>query len=85
MNIKVCLPANLQLANLWVLPTLIDEIEVAQEKDLNLQKIRVAIEARTEPKLKIHKHRSLRFKNRVCVPNAEELKGKILKEAHNTS
>ena len=63
MNIKVCLPANLQLANLWVLPTLIDEIEVAQEKDLNLQKIRVAIEARTEPKFKIHKmaHWSLRI------------------------
>jgi len=56
MNIEVCLPgASLQLANLRVLPTLIDEIKAAQEKDPNLQKIRAAIEARTEPKFKIHK------------------------------
>ena len=86
MNIEVRLPhASLQLANLRVVPTLIDEIKAAQEKDSNLQKIRAVVEAGVEHKFKVHKDGSLRFDNRVCVPNDEELKRKILKEAHSTS
>ena len=77
--------AIFQLANLQVVPTLIDEIKAAQEKDSNLHKIRATVEAGTEAKFKIHDDGSLRFENRVCVPNDEELKRKILKEAHNTS
>ena len=86
MNIEVRLRgAVLQLAILRVVPTLIDEIKGAQEKDSNLHKIRATVEAGTEPKFKIHDDGSLRFENRVRVPNDEELKRKILKEAHNTS
>ena len=32
----------------------------------------------------IHKYRILRFQNRPCVPNKEELKRKIPEEAHAT-
>ena len=55
MNIEVrLLGAILDLANLRVVLTLIDEIKAAQEKDSNLQKIRATVEAGTEPKFKIH-------------------------------
>ena len=73
------------LANLRVQPTLIERIKIAQSNDPQLQKIRDLINLGSQFEFWIHKDGSLRFGNRLFVPNDPDLKAEILKEAHNTS
>jgi len=56
----------------------------AQNADLQLEKIKVEVRAGKAPDFMIHEDGTIRFQNRVCVPNVEELKNKILDEGHNT-
>ena len=74
-----------QLANLRVQPTLIDRIKIAQSIDPQLQKIRDLINLGSQFEFWIHRDGSLRFGNRLFVPNDPDLKAEILKEAHITS
>ena len=50
-----------------------------------MQKIGDLINLDSQSEVCIHKDGSLRFGNRLCIPNDLDLKGEILKEAHNTS
>ena len=47
-------------------------------------KIRDSVEAGVQSEFKIHDDGSLRFKNRICIPNDSVLKQKILQKAHQT-
>ena len=51
---------------------LVEETKASQKDDAKLEKFIT------------HENRTLRFQNRLCVPNGEELKKKILDETHNT-
>uniref|UniRef100_A0A2N9GSB9 Integrase catalytic domain-containing protein n=2 Tax=Fagus sylvatica TaxID=28930 RepID=A0A2N9GSB9_FAGSY len=73
-----------QLANLRVQPTLVERIKVAQAGDPQLQKMKLMVESGTQFEFCIHEDGSLRFGNRLCVPNDPDLKEEILSEAHNT-
>ena len=77
--------AEAHLANLRVQPTLIERIKIAQSNDPQLLKIRDLINPSSQSEFCIHEDGSLRFGNRLCVPNDPDLKVEILKEAHNTS
>uniref|UniRef100_A0A2N9FVM9 RNA-directed DNA polymerase n=1 Tax=Fagus sylvatica TaxID=28930 RepID=A0A2N9FVM9_FAGSY len=58
--------------------------EVAQAGDPQLQKMKLMVESGTPSEFCIHEDGSLRFGNRLCVPNDPDLKEEILSEAHNT-
>ena len=77
--------AETHLANLRVQPTLIERIKIAQSNDPQLQKIRDLINLGSQSEFCIHEDGSLRFGDRLCLPNDPNLKAEILKEAHNTS
>uniref|UniRef100_A0A2N9FT08 Reverse transcriptase n=1 Tax=Fagus sylvatica TaxID=28930 RepID=A0A2N9FT08_FAGSY len=58
--------------------------EVAQAGDPHLQKMKLMVESGAPSEFCIHEDGSLRFGNRLCVPNDPDLKEEILSEAHNT-
>ncbi|XP_074315083.1 uncharacterized protein LOC141651264 [Silene latifolia] len=75
------------LGDLTVEPELYEEIRELQKADDRIQKWRNAVEqaeAGVDSKFVIHADGSLRFGGRWCVPDNEELKRKILTEAHAT-
>ena len=47
-------------------------------------KIRDSVEAGVQSEFKIHDDGSLRFENRICIPNDSVLKQEILQGAHQT-
>jgi len=72
------------LIALEVHPSIAEEIEVSQKDYTKLEKFRCNVAQGKSPGFIIHKFGTLRFQNRLCVPNNEELKRTILEEAHNT-
>ena len=76
--------STVRLANMRVQPTLIERIIVAQNDDPQLMKIKNSVEAGVQSEFKIHDDGSLRFENRICIPNDSVLKHEILQEAHQT-
>ncbi|KAL9236923.1 hypothetical protein vseg_011535 [Gypsophila vaccaria] len=63
---------------------LYDEIRKKQLEDDRLMGWRKKVEEGSESRFRIHDDGSLRFDNRWCVPDDEELKRRILEEAHST-
>ncbi|XP_074293330.1 uncharacterized protein LOC141620326 [Silene latifolia] len=75
------------VGDMTVEPELYEEIRELQKEDARIQKWRNEVEQTgSEPysKFSIHSDGSLRFGLRWCVPANEELKKKILTEAHAT-
>lgn len=67
-----------ELANLKVQPNLIERIKVARDSDPELQKIRREVDYDKQPKFQVDGDGSLKFKNRLCIPNTPYLNKKIL-------
>ena len=63
---------------------MIDEIEAAQDSNPELVKLKRKISTGQETKFRVD-HGVLKLNDRLCVPNASDLKQKILKEAHYTA
>ena len=63
---------------------LIDEIEAAQDSDLELVKLKSIIIVGQETKFRVD-HGVLKLNDRLCVPNVSDLRQKILKEVHHTA
>jgi len=63
---------------------LIEEIKTSQKDDAKLERIRRNMEQGKLLGFVEHEDGTLRFQNRLCVPDKEEKKRKILEEAHNT-
>ena len=61
-----------------------EEIRLNQESDPELQRIKQNLEKGKSPGFVVHEDGTLRFQNRLCVPNNGELRKQILEEAHNT-
>jgi len=72
------------LSALEVQPSTIKETEASQKDDAELEKLRFIVAHEKSPGFVIYEDEILRFQNRLCVPNKEELTGKILEDAHNT-
>ena len=67
-----------------VRPLLIDRIKIAQRGDPHLQNVRTEVENGAQQEFRVHDDGSLRYGNRLCVPNVPEIKKEILEVAHNT-
>jgi len=65
-------------------PDLYQELRDKQIVDVKLTKIREALAAGRAENFSVGADGGLKFMGRWCVPDDAELKGKILKEAHNT-
>ena len=61
-----------------------EEITEAQNGDLELQKIKSDMKKGKSPEFVIQDDGTLRFRGRICVPDNEALKKRILEEAHNS-
>jgi len=61
-----------------------EEIKACQKDDAKLERIRRNMALGKLPGFVVHEDRTFRFQNRLCVPDKEEIKRKILEEAHNT-
>ncbi|XVE79221.1 hypothetical protein DITRI_Ditri14bG0040300 [Diplodiscus trichospermus] len=67
---------------LLVQPNLIQRIQEAQLQDARIQAIKGEVESGLKPDFRIRDDGSLRFGDRICVPDSDELKREILEEAH---
>jgi len=85
MGIEPVLPGYIDgmLSALEVQHSIIEEITVSQKDDTKLERLRQSVAEGKSPGFLIHEDGTLRFRNRLCVPNKEELKKKILEEAYN--
>ncbi|KAJ4773005.1 DNA/RNA polymerases superfamily protein [Rhynchospora pubera] len=75
---------NSMMASLVVKPTLMEEIKQAQQKDARLEKVRATVTSELTTPFRVDEEGVLRFRDRICVPDDYELKGKILSEAHES-
>ena len=76
---------GVRLSAISVQPTLLDRIRTSQGTDSELCQIRDRVIAGTAVDFQIHTDGSLRFGDRLCVPNDAELRREILSEAHNSA
>ena len=70
------------MAALQIQPILLDQIREAQLQDEDLIKIRQELLEGKQEEFSLSKDGTMLFKGRICVPNQEELKMQLLKEAH---
>jgi hypothetical protein len=73
-----------RLATLRLESDLVTDIIAEQRNDPFLESLRAGIEKGETQGFLIHEDGSLRWKNRLCVPNNEQLRERILKEAHQS-
>ena len=73
-----------QLSTLTLVSTLLDDIQKGQDEDPNIQKIKQGIQEGEKGEFRISDCGMLYYGNHLCVPNQEELRKKILDEAHRT-
>ena len=55
-----------------------------QESDVELERIKQTLEKGKSPRFVVHEDGTMRFQNRLCLPQNEELRKQILEEAYNT-
>ncbi|XP_074265877.1 uncharacterized protein LOC141588329 [Silene latifolia] len=72
------------LGDLTMEPELYEEIRVMQVGDPRLAEWRKAVEAGEATRFSVYSDGSLRFEGRWCVPANEDMKRKIMTEAHAT-
>ncbi|XP_073224802.1 uncharacterized protein [Cicer arietinum] len=77
-------PESIKLGMLKVTSGLLEEIEKNQKLDLYLLDKLQSIDQGREPDFKIGVDEILRFKERICVPDVEELRKMILEEGHRS-
>jgi len=85
MNLSITLSHDImQLNSIQITNNLQKQIHEAQESDELINKKKKLIGQRGGENFGIYKTRTLRFKDRMCVPNNEEIKEMILEEAHKS-
>ena len=72
------------LTYLEVQPLLEEQVHKSQPGDSGIEGIKKNTSLGTAPGFSVDAEGTLWYDNRLCVPNNDELKSKILKEAHDT-
>jgi len=72
------------LLSLEMQPSLLEEIKSHQKEDAKPQRIKQNLERGKFSGFVVDEDGTLRFQNRLCVPDHSDLKERILAEAHNT-
>ena len=73
-----------QLSTLSLQPTIMEEIRGEQLCDPLIEQLKYEVRKDKRPNFQISEDGVLGFKGRLCVPNDEGIKRKILYEAHTT-
>ena len=73
------------LATLKVRPVLIYTVREVQGQDEQMVKIKEQVQQGNKVDFMISDDDTLLYKGRLCVPNVEVLKRKIMEEAHNSA
>ena len=85
LEIEIVLPGTIaKLSALTLQPTLIGKIKEGQAMDSYSEKIRLQLEAGKRPEIQISNDGVIRYKDRLYVPDNNEIRKEILKEAHST-
>jgi hypothetical protein len=66
-------------------PTLEQEIRKGQLEDPKIQEIREMIEAGKAPDFTEDEQATIWFRKRICVPDVDHLREKIMQEAHDSA
>ncbi|XP_071917048.1 uncharacterized protein [Coffea arabica] len=77
-------PRKVILGNIVVNSTLLERIKGSQEKDTEVQKWSEKVGKGEKSDFNLGSNGILKFRNRIVVPNDEELKKEILEEAHRS-
>jgi hypothetical protein len=82
---KLKIVANTEAMEMEVGSSLLQEIRKGQVEDEKIQEIKHNIKKEKAPRFMEDGEGVLWYKGRICVPNANELKDKILREAHESA
>jgi hypothetical protein len=82
---KLKIVANTEAMEMEVGSSLLQEIRKGQVEDEKIQEIKHNIKKKKAPRFMEDGEGVLWYKGRICVPNANELKDKILREAHESA
>ena len=85
LEIEIVLPGTIaKLSTLTLQPTLIGKIKDGQATDPYSEKIRLQLEVGKRSEIHISNDGVIRYKDRLYVPDNDEIRKEILKEAHST-
>ena len=85
MEIEIVLSGTVaKLSALTLQPTLIGKIKEGQATDPYSERSRLQLEVGKRPKIQISNDGVIRYKDRLYVPDNNEIRKEILKEAHST-
>ncbi|CAH9076112.1 unnamed protein product [Cuscuta epithymum] len=73
-----------RLMAIMATPSIFEDMGNKQEEDPNLVEIKKGIHEGKSSDFQVDDKGVLKFRGRLCIPNVEEFKKKILKEAHGT-
>jgi hypothetical protein len=83
LNLRIV--ANTEATEMEVDSNLLQEIQKGQVEDGKIQEIKRNIKEEKSPGFLEDEEGVLWYQGRICVPNITELKGKILREAHESA
>jgi hypothetical protein len=83
LNLKIV--ANMEATEMEVGSNLLQEIRMGKVEDEKIQEIKCNIKEEKSPSFLEDVEGVLWYKGRICVPSIEELKDKILHEAHESA
>ena len=85
LEIEIVLPGTIaKLSTLTLQPTLIGKIKDGQATDPYSEKIRLQLEVGKRSEIHISNDGVIRYKDRLYVPDNDEIRKEILKGAHST-
>jgi hypothetical protein len=82
---KFKIVANIEVMEMDVGSSLLQEIQKGQVEDQKIQEIKCNIKEEKSPSFTKDDQGVLWYKGRICVLNVKELKAKILREAHESA
>ena len=77
--------AHIEGITIEVEPTLEQEIRKGQHEDATIKEIKELMEIGKAPDFMEDEQETLWFRKRICVPDVDHLREKILKEAHDSA
>jgi hypothetical protein len=83
LNLRIV--ANIEATEMEVGSSLLQEIQKGQLEDEKIQEIKRNIKEEKLPSFSEDEEGVLWYKRRICLPNINELKDKILREAHESA
>jgi hypothetical protein len=83
LNMVLCGPVNSD--TLEITPTLMEEIKKAQGPDKGIQEIKELMHQGKAKCFRVDDQGTLWFEKRICVPDQDNLRQQILREAHESA